>query len=235
MSAIRKDRGAVSTDALDRARRSGFHIGPIFMDGLAWHVADLPTIREDAAKPADVPASYGDGWKCRPDLRGSFGRAGIDRLPSRGALANPRLSGLEKLQPWQGRLGGWRAMVNAPAFLHPLLRHAVQLLWREARLLLPLPLLRLRGWQVARQQAGGHRREYDPTHHGSFLIHTFTLSRPDANGNMLLTIGPAPPSPGRTASRLRFARPTEGSAARCPSRTATGRCAGHSRPGTRPS
>ncbi len=74
-------------------------------------------------------------------------------------------------------------MVNAPAFLHPLLRHAVQLLWREARLLLPLPLLRLGVRQAARQQAGGHRREYGLTHHGSFLIHAGTLSRPDANGN----------------------------------------------------
>ncbi len=75
-------------------------------------------------------------------------------------------------------------MVNAPAFLHPLLRHAVQLLWREARLLLPLPLLRPGVRQAARQQAGGHRREYGPTHHGSFLIHAFTFSRPDANGNV---------------------------------------------------
>ncbi len=76
-------------------------------------------------------------------------------------------------------------MVNTTLFLHPLLRHAVQLLWREARLLLPLPLplLRLGVRQAARQQAGGHRREYDPTHHGSFLIHILTFSRPDANGN----------------------------------------------------
>jgi len=42
-------------------------------------------------------------------------------------------------------------MIDASSFLHPLLRHAVQLLWREARLLLPLPLLRLGVRQAARQ------------------------------------------------------------------------------------
>ena len=44
-------------------------------------------------------------------------------------------------------------------------------------------LLRLGVRHAAHQQAGGHRREYGPTHHGSFLIHTVTFSRPDANGN----------------------------------------------------
>ncbi len=78
-------------------------------------------------------------------------------------------------------------MIDPPHLLHPLLRHAVQLLRRETLLLLPLPLplplLRLGVRQSACQQAGGHRCEYDPTHHGSFLIHTGTVSRPHANGN----------------------------------------------------
>lgn len=74
-------------------------------------------------------------------------------------------------------------MIDPPHLLHPLLRHVIQLLRRKARLLLPLLSLRLSKRHAVRQQASGHRREYDPTHHGSFLIHADTFSRPDANGN----------------------------------------------------
>ena len=80
-------------------------------------------------------------------------------------------------------------MIDPPHLLHPLLRHVIQLLRREARLLLPLLPLRLSKRHAVRQQAGGHRREYGPTHHGSFLIHAGTFSRPDANGNRALPLG----------------------------------------------